>query len=345
LDHARYEILIEESTPSHGLIVIEPLERGYGVTLGNSLRRVLLSSISGAAITAIRVDGVLHEFTTVPGVKEDMIELLMNIKHVPVRSYSSEFRILHLETEGPKIVTASDIQPDSEVTFPSPDAVICHLGAGARLSMDFYIESGTGYASLDRPRPAYLPVDALLVDAIFSPAKRVKYEVQDKRMGQRTDYDSLALEVWTNGVVGPEDAVRQAAVILRDYFHNIALAVSHDDPELQAEIKGAETLKSPDKASADASARNFARNFLKLGDNPVFARPVRDLELSVRSENCLMRGGVHYIGELISRSRGDLLKIRNLGKISLREIEEKLTKFDLTLSGDIDDDTEEGFYK
>jgi DNA-directed RNA polymerase subunit alpha len=271
-----------------------------------------------------------------------MIEFLMNIKHVPVRSFASEFRILHLDAEGPKIVTAADIQPDSEIEFPSPDAVICHLSAGAKLSMDFYVEAGTGYVPLDRPRPVYLPVDALLVDAILSPAKRVKYEVQDKRMGQRTDYDSLSLELWTNGVVTPEDAVMQASVILKDYFLNIALAVTKDDPELQVEIKGLDTKPVDKGISADAAARNF----LKLGDNPAYARPVRDLELSVRSENCLMRGGVHFIGELVSRSRGDLLKIRNLGKISLREIEEKLTKFDLTLSGEIDDDPEEEhFYK
>lgn len=342
MEHARYDIIVEESTSSYGKIVIEPLERGYGVTLGNSLRRVLLSSISGAAITAIRVDGVLHEFTTVPGVKEDMIELLMNIKHVPVRSFSSEFRILHLETEGPKVVTAADIQLDSEVEFPDPEAVICHLEKGAKLSMDFYVESGIGYASLDRPRPVYLPVDALLVDAIFSPAKRVKYEVQDKRLGQRTDYDRLVLEIWTNGVVTPEEAVRQASVILKDYFLSIAIAVSPDDADILAEIKGGDAMKSSDKGGGDAGSKNF----MKLGDNPAYARPVRDLELSVRSENCLMRGGVHYIGELVSRSRADLLKIRNLGKISLREIEEKLTKFDLTLSGEIEDDPEEDhFYK
>ena len=342
MEHARYEIIVEESTSSYGRIAIEPLERGYGVTLGNSLRRVLLSSISGAAITAIRVDGVLHEFTTVPGVKEDMIELLMNIKHIPVRSFSSEFRILHLEVEGPKVVTASDIQLDSEIEFPDPDALICHLEAGSRLSMDFYVESGTGYAALDRARPVYLPVDALLVDAIFSPAKRVKYEVHDKRLGQRTDYDRLVMEVWTNGVVTPEEAVRQASAILKDYFLSIALALSPDDPELIAELKGQDTTKSPDKALAEGGSKNF----FKLGDNPAYARPVRDLELSVRSENCLMRGGVHYIGELVSRSRGDLLKIRNLGKISLREIEEKLTKFDLTLSGEIEEEPEEDrFYK
>ncbi|MDR2779934.1 MAG: DNA-directed RNA polymerase subunit alpha, partial [Synergistaceae bacterium] len=167
-------------------------------------------------------------------------------------------------------------------------------------------------------------------------AKRVKYEVQDKRMGQRTDYDSLSLELWTNGVVNPEGAVRQASVILKDYFLNIALAVSRDDPELQVEIKGHDSAKS-DKGTAEPAGKTF----MKLGNNPAYARPVRDLELSVRSENCLMRGGVHFIGELVSRSRGDLLKIRNLGKISLSEIEEKLTKFDLTLSGDIDEDSDE----
>jgi DNA-directed RNA polymerase subunit alpha len=334
LDHARYEINVEERTPSYGRIVIEPLERGYGVTLGNALRRVLLSSISGAAITAIRVDGILHEFSTVPGVKEDVIELLMNVKHVPVRSYSSEFRILHLDAEGPKIVTAADIEPDSEVEFPTEDALICHLAAGAKLSIDFYVESGTGYIPLDRPRPSYLPVDALLVDAIFSPAKRVKYEVQDKRMGQRTDYDSLNLELWTNGVVSPEDAVRQASIILKEYFLNIALAVTQNDPDLLGEIKNSDMKQIEKSAVSDA----VVKNLMKLGDNPAYARPVRDLELSVRSENCLMRGGVHFIGELVSRSRGDLLKIRNLGKKSLREIEEKLIKFDLTLSGEIDDD-------
>jgi DNA-directed RNA polymerase subunit alpha len=323
LDHTRYEIIVEESTPSYGRIAIEPLERGYGVTLGNSLRRVLLSSITGAAITAIRVDGVLHEFTTVRGVKEDMIELLMNIKHVPVRSFSREFRILHLDIEAgdePRVITASDIQQDSEVEFPDPDAVICSLEAGAKLSMEFYVESGTGYASIDRQRPVYLPVDALMVDAIFSPAKRVKYEVQDKRLGQRTDYDRLVIEIWTNGVVTPEEAVRQASAILKEYFLTVVIALSPDDPDALAELHSGDAAKNADKGG-DAGAKSF----LKLGDNPAYARPVRDLELSVRSENCLMRGGVHYIGELVSRSRGDLIKIRNLGKISLREIEEKLT--------------------
>lgn len=341
MEHARYEIIVEESTPSYGKIVIEPLERGYGVTLGNSLRRVLLSSIAGAAITAVRVDGVLHEFSTVKGVKEDMIELLMNIKHVPVRSFSREVKLIRLEAEAgdaPRAITAKDIEPDSEIEFPDPDALICHLEAGEKVTMEFYVEAGIGYASIDRPRPQYLPVDALLVDAIFSPAKRVKYMVSDKRMGQRTDYDSLVMEIWTNGVVSPEEAVKQASVILKDYFISIAVAMVKDDDAI-AEIQGYDPSKYAEKSQNDSSVHG-----MNFGDNPAFSRPVRDLELSVRSENCLMRGGVHFIGELVSRSRADLLKIRNLGKISLKEIEEKLTKFDLALSGEIEGDPDDGQY-
>lgn len=343
MEHARYEIKVEESTPSYGRFAIEPLERGYGVTLGNALRRVLLSSITGAAITAVRVDGVLHEFSTVPGVKEDMIELMMNIKHIPVRSFSDEYRLLHIDVEAgsePRVITASDISTDSEVEFPEPDALVCHLEAGKKLLMDLYVESGTGYSPIDRPRPNHLPLDALLVDAIFSPAKRVKYEVSDIRMGQRTDYDRLLMEIWTNGVVEPNEAMRQASVILKDYFLKIAIAFSPDDPETLADLQGTDIAKG----SSSTEQETAVHGFMNLGDNPAYARPVRDLELSVRSENCLMRGGVHYIGELVSRSRADLLKIRNLGKISLREIEDKLTKFDLCLSGEIEEENDDEHY-
>lgn len=337
LEHTRYEINMEESTPNYGRVAIEPLERGYGVTLGNALRRVLLSSIDGAAITAVRVDGVLHEFSTVPGVKEDMIELLMNIKHIPVRCHSHDYKVLELIVEpsdSARVITASYITPDSDIEFPDPEAVVCHLEAGGKLHMELYVEAGTGYATIDRPRPNYLPIDALLVDAIFSPAKRVKYEVSDKRQGQRTDYDRLVLEIWTNGVITPEDAIRQASVILKDYFLTIAIAMAPNDPEILDEIKGVEGA-SKDRLGDGSVYR------AEKGDNPAFSRTVRDLELSVRSENCLMRGGVHYISDLVNRSRSDLLKIRNLGKISLKEIEEKLQKFDLTLSGEIDDDQDE----
>lgn len=343
MEHDRHEIIVQESTPSYGKITIEPLERGYGVTLGNSLRRVLLSSISGAAVVAVRIEGVMHEFSTIPGVKEDVIELLVNMKHVPVRCHSATVRTLHLEAKGPKVVTVSDIDPDSEIEFPDPEAYICTIEEGHSISMDIYVTTGTGYAPIDRPRASYLPVDALQTDALFSPVQRVKYDIQDKRMGQRTDYDSLTLEIWTNEVVSPESAVIQASRILKGYYASIVDALAGPGTSALDEI-----IKSDDSSrSALGGAKGFGPGMagFPMGENSIYTRPVRDLELSVRSENCLLRGGVHMIGELVSRTRDDLLKIRNLGKISLKEIEEKLAKFDLHLSGDIstpiDDDDED----
>ena len=346
MEHDRHEIIVQESTPSYGKITVEPLERGYGVTLGNSLRRVLLSSISGAAVVAVRVEGVLHEFSTVPGVKEDVIELLVNLKHIPVRCHSTAVRTLHLESKGPKVGTVSDIDPDSEVEFPDPEAYICTLEEGHTLSMDIYVATGTGYAPIDRPRASYLPVDALQTDALFSPVQRVKYDIQDKRMGQRTDYDSLTLEIWTNGVVTPESAVIQASRILKGYYASIVDSLAGPGTSALDEIiKNDEASRATAMGGKPGFDVHSGLSGFPMGENSIYSRPVRDLELSVRSENCLLRGGVHMIGELVSRTRDDLLKIRNLGKISLKEIEEKLAKFDLHLSGDIstpiDDDDED----
>jgi len=328
LEHDRHEIIVEEVTPSHGRVVLEPLERGYGTTLGNALRRVLLSSIPGAGIVAVRVDGVLHEFSTIPGVREDVIELLLNLKHVPVRvsGPGTDVKVLRLEAEGPKVVRAADIQGDADVEFVDPEAVICTLDEGHRVSMDLYIERGVGYAPIDRPRPSYLPVDALLIDAIFSPVKRVKYEVQDVRSGQRTDYDRLVLEVWTNGVVSFRDAVAEASSILSGYFRGLSTSLWGQSSAVTAgdedffEEKDEEDLQEVPAVCGE--------------DDSVLSRPIKDLELSVRSENCLLRGGIHRIGDLVSRPKEELLKIRNLGKISLREIEEKLGKFGLSLKGE-----------
>ena len=330
MEHDYYEITVQENTPSYGKIVIEPLQRGYGVTLGNSLRRVLLSSISGAAVVAVRIEGVLHEFSTIPGVKEDVIELLVNMKHIPVRCHSTSVRTLRLAVSGPKVVTVSDIDPDSEVEFPDPEAYICTLEEGHTLNMEIYVSAGTGYDPIDRPRASYLPVDALQTDALYSPVQRVKYEIQDKRMGRRTDYDSLTLEIWTNGVVAPEAAVVQASSILKGYYAKILDAIAGPGSSYLDDIsKGDESGRGADGRPGSGGSA------FQMGENTVLGRPVRDLELSVRSENCLLRGGVHFIGELVSKTRDDLLKIRNLGKISLKEIEEKLAKFNLHLSGDI----------
>jgi len=320
LELLRPEIKIEQSTETYAKVILEPLERGYGVTLGNTLRRVLLSSISGSAITSVRIEGVLHEFSTVSGVREDVIELLLNLKKIPVISYSDEVRVLRLEAEGPQVVTAGMVQPDSEVEFVDPEAVICTLEEGAHVAMDLYIEQGQGYANIDRQRPAYLPTDALLIDAVFSPVLRVQYDVQAARVGQKTDYDGLVIQVWTNGVIKPDIAVAEAAGIVRNYFGMIIEEIEKMNPSPQTGSDGdASSSENFQPAGTETSAATEEEDL-------ILSRPVRELELSIRSENCLLRGGIQTIGDLVHKTREDLLKIRNLGKISLREIEEKVEK-------------------
>lgn len=220
--------------------------------------------------------------------------------------------------------------------FPDPNAYICTLEKGCNLAMDIYVGVGTGYAPLDRPRAPYLPVDALQTDALYSPVQRVKYDIQDKRMGQRTDYDSLNIEIWTNGVVTPEAAVIQAAKILKGYYASIVDALGGSGSSELDEIIKEDEMSKAQVSGLTGTGKHAVASSFPMGENSIYTRAVRDLELSVRSENCLLRGGVHMIGDLTSKTREDLLKIRNLGKISLKEIEEKLAKFDLHLSGDID---------
>ena len=323
----RPEIQVEECTGTSARLVIGPLERGYGQTIGNALRRVLLSSIKGAAISAVRVEGAQHEFTTIPGLKEDVIELLLNLKHVPVRSYSAESRVLKLDVEGAKRVTAADFQKDSEIEFINPDAYVCTLAEGHSLSLEAYIEQGVGYATVDRARPTYLPVDALMIDAVYSPVLRVKYEVQNERVGQKTDYEKIVMNVTTNGVVAPDIAVGEAARLLREYFDIVVgeLRKLHpDEPR----------LGSGDIPAAAPEWTSGAEEAVDAGKNSILNKSIKELELSIRSENCLLRYGIHTIGELVSHSKDDLLKIRNLGKISLREIEEKTAKYGIVLSDD-----------
>ncbi len=323
LEVVRPVLKIEENTPKYGKLTLEPLDRGYGMTLGNALRRVLLSSISGAAITAVHIDGVLHEFSTVPGVREDVIEVLMNLKHVPVRSKSKEPRIISFDSNDlpfdffdrkPSVLKAKDLPVDPDVEFIDPEAVICTLERDAHLVMDLYIEQGTGYLSSERSRPSFLPIDALLADAIFSPVLRVNYAVQPARVGQRIDYERLVLEVWTNGVIEPDKAVAEAAGIVQAYFGDIVASLQPD--------RLAQTEVDANNAGENTDALRKKTN--KNTENEILARPVHDLELTIRAENCLLRGGIQTVGDLLQKTREDLLKIRNLGKISLVEIEEKL---------------------
>ncbi len=325
LEFMRPEIRVEECSTTSARVVIGPLERGYGVTIGNALRRVLLSSIKGAAISAVHIAEVPHEFTTIPGVREDVIELLLNLKHIPVRSYSPDVRVLKLEVQGQRRVTAADFQPDSEVEFINPDAYICTLAEGHSLSLEAYVEQGVGYATADRPRPGYLPVGALMIDAIYSPILRAKYDVQNERVGQKTDYEKVVMNIDSNGVVAPDLAMAEAAKLLREYFNIVVKEIHkrHPNEQMAFDEDHDDALTSEGPLGVSESDNRE--------ENSLMARGVRELELSIRSENCLLRGGIHTIGDLVSRSKEDLLKIRNLGKISLREIEEKMAKYGIVL--------------
>ena len=329
MENTSFKVFIEEKTQDYGRLYIEPLERGYGDTLGNALRRLLLSSIRGAAVTAVRIDGVLHEFSTIPGVREDVIEILMNLKHIPIRSKSEgirmtaeSFKIITLDSNelakdfftrevNPGVVTAKDLPWDNDFEFCG-DGVICTLEPGAELLMEIYVEQGVGYLSAERERPAQpaLPVDALLTDAIFSPVRRVNYQVASARVGQSIDFDRLVLEVWTNGAISPDVAVAQAARIAEHYFGRIAETVGT-----------APLLPPPPPIEPNA---DVPVDLSGISELEYRKHPIHDLELSIRSENCLLRGGIQTIGDLLSRTHDELLKIRNLGKKSLTEIEDRL---------------------
>lgn len=338
-NNTRFKVYIEEKTQNYGKLYIEPLERGYGDTLGNALRRLLLSSIRGAAVTAVKIDGVLHEFTTIKGIREDVIEILMNLKHIPIRAKTEQselnadgFKVITLDSddlpkdfftrkENPGVITAKDMPWDNDFEFIG-DGILCTLEPKAHLLMEIYIERGVGYLSAERERPSNppLPVNALLADAIFSPVKRVNYTIEPARVGQSIDYERLILEVWTNGAISPEGAVGEASRIAEDCFAHIAdtvgtVPLAAPKPAAVAEPK----IEEKDDIEVDVE------EIKNTGDPELFSHPIQELELSIRSANCLLRGGIQTIGELLGKSREDLLKIRNLGKISLTEIENKIT--------------------
>ena len=340
-NNTRFKVYIEEKTQDYGKLYLEPLERGYGDTLGNALRRLLLSSIRGAAVTAVKIDGVLHEFTTIKGIREDVIEILMNLKHIPIRAKTEStelnadgFKIITLDSddlpkdfftreENPGVITAKDMPWDNDFEFIG-DGILCTLEPKAHLLMEIYVERGVGYLSAERERPANppLPVNALLADAIFSPVKRVNYTIESARVGQSIDYERLILEVWTNGAVSPEEAVGEASRIAEDCFAHIADTVGTAPLMLTTPPVKDKITKPDDKDDDDTTEGGNPPE--PEGDGELKSKPIHELELSIRSENCLLRGGIQTIGDLLQRSRDDLLKIRNLGKISLTEIDNKL---------------------
>ena len=294
------------------VIIAEPLERGFGMTLGNSLRRILLSSLQGAAVTALRIDGVLHEFSTLPGVREDVTDIVLNIKQLAVKMHGEGPKRMMLTATGPGEVTAGQIQTGHDIEIMNPDLVLCTLDDGAQLGMEFIVNVGRGYEPAINNRPEDAPIGLIPIDAIYSPVKRVAYRVEKTRVGQVTDYDKLILEVETNGAVTPEDAVALAARIMQD---QLSMFVNFEEPQ---------------RARADEPR-------IELPFNPNLLRKVDELELSVRSANCLKNDNIIYIGDLVQKSEQEMLRTPNFGRKSLNEIKEVLTAMGLSLGMSVPD--------
>lgn len=307
------EIAVETISPFHAKVTLEPLERGFGHTLGNTLRRILLSSMPGAAITEVTIDGVLHEYSSVTGVQEDVVEILLNLKGVSIRMHGRQEVTLKLNKSGPGTVTAADIETEHDVEVVNPEHVIAHLTDAATLSMTLKVQLGRGYQpAIIRHRKAEgkTAIGALHVDASFSPVRRVAYSVENARVEQRTDLDKLIIDIETNGTLDPEEAIRRSATILQQQL-----------------------LTFVDLQSAPAVTEKSSRDDAV---NPIYHRPVDDLELTVRSANCLKAENIFFIGDLVQRTEGDLLKTPNLGKKSLTEIKNVLAAHGLGLGTKID---------
>jgi len=287
-------------------VVVEPLERGFGMTLGNALRRILLSSLQGAAVTAIRIDGALHEFSSLQGVREDVTDIVLNIKRLAIRMTGEGPKRLQLTATGPGEVTAGQIQTTGDIEIANPDMVICTLDDGAKLSMELTVDVGKGYVPASENRPEDAPIGLIPVDAIYSPVRRVAYQVQPTRVGQRTDYDKLVLTVETDGTIAPDDAIALAARILQD---QLQLFINFDEPRERKVEEVQDDLP-------------FNRNLL---------RKVDELELSVRSANCLKNDNIVYIGDLVQKTEQEMLRTPNFGRKSLNEIKEVLASMGLGL--------------
>ena len=291
-------------------LIVEPLERGFGTTLGSALRRVLLSSLQGAAITGVQIDGVVHEFSSIEGCREDVIDIVLNLKRIAISMVSETSKRMTLKVSGPGPVTAGQIDVPGDVEILNPDHVICNLDDGAEVRMEFTVDTGKGYVPADRNRPDDAPLGFIPVDAIFSPVSRVGFDVVDTREGQVLDYDKLTLTVETDGSVTPEDAVAYAARILQD---QLQLLINFEEPQVESQ-----TTEEPD-----------------LGFNPVLLKKVDELELSVRSANCLRNDNIVYIGDLIQKSEAEMLRTPNFGRKSLNEIKEVLAGMGLHLGMDV----------
>ena len=302
----KMEINITENDGRLGVLVAEPLERGFGLTLGNAIRRILLSSLQGAAITSIKVKGIVHEFSTIPGVKEDLTDIVLNLKNVAIKVHSPGARKMYIKANGAGEVRANSFETDSETEIMNPDQIIMPLDSNAEVELEANVDTGKGYSSAEVAEDDNKLIGEIKLDAMFSPVKRVSYKVENSRVGQITDYDKLILDVETNGAVAPDDAVALAARILQDQIQPF---INFDEPEVQQE-----------KSSHE-----------KLPFNPNLLKKVEELELSVRSANCLKNDNIVYIGDLVQKTESEMLRTPNFGRKSLNEIKEVLQQMDLVL--------------
>jgi len=307
IEKPKIEIVELSEDGSYGKFVVEPLERGFGTTLGNSLRRVLLSSLPGAAVTSIKVEGVLHEFSTIPGVKEDLVEIILNLKDLAIRMDQDEPKVVTVNAQGPCVLTGADILTDAGVEIINGDQHIATLNEDAKLYMEITIEKGRGYVPAERNKKPGQPIGIIPVDSIFTPIKRVNFNVEDTRVGQVTDYDKLTLEVWTDGSIDADEATSLAAKIMSEHLMLFIDLTEHvNDVEIMVEKEEDEKEK-------------------------VLEMTIEELDLSVRSYNCLKRAGINTVEELIQKTEEDMMKVRNLGKKSLQEVKDKLAELNLSL--------------
>ncbi|MEW6032577.1 MAG: DNA-directed RNA polymerase subunit alpha [Bacillota bacterium] len=309
IEKPRIQCVNRSADNTYARFEVEPLERGYGTTLGNSLRRVLLSSLPGVAVTTVKIDGVLHEFSDIPGVREDTTDIILALKKLCIKMHGQDdLRVIRVEAEGEREVKAGDIIVGPDIEILNPDLHLATLAKDGRLYMEMTVERGRGYAPAERNKWPEQPIGVIPVDSIFTPVRRVNFSVEDTRVGQITDYDKLTLEVWTDGTMGPEEAVSLGARILTEHLFLFA--------GLTEEGHGVELL---------SDAREDERD-------RILDMPVEELELSVRSFNCLKRAGINYVGELVSKTEAEMMKVRNLGKKSLEEVKAKLAELDLSLA-------------
>ena len=312
LDFEKPKLECVEMSENYGRFVVEPLERGFGMTLGNSMRRVLLSSLPGVAATSIRIDGVLHEFSTIEGVKEDVTEIVLNLKGLICKLHSQGPKKVIIDAAGECEVTAGDILPDSDVEIINPELHLATLDANGKLHMEIMLDHGRGYVVADRNKRPDMPIGEIAVDSIYTPITKVNFTVDNTRVGQITDYDKLTLEIWTNGSIKPDEAASYAAKILTEH---LMLFINLTD-----RIQGVEIMVEKEESKKEK----------------ILEMNIEDLDLSVRSYNCLKRAGINTVEELVQRDEDEMMKVRNLGRKSLEEVQQKLAQLGLTLRSNED---------